>query len=462
LTTSGLDRNELDFYSVATHELGHVMGIGTANQWFSQVQNGKFVGARAQSLYGGPVPLDPSRAHWADGVAINGQVVSLDPSMSYGTRVTWSSLDQAALRDIGWGAGTPVSPPTIPPVSPPPPAVPPTPALPPVGSVGRLPVLVSGPNGRVDVYARGADGNLAFTGRSFTPFAGFTGTIRTAVADFNGDRIADYAFGTGTGTAAKVRIINGSTGGDILGPTQVLGGFGGGVYVAAGDVNRDGKAELVVSADAGGLPVVELYKANGGQLSLVSTFLAFSANSARGVRVAMGDIDRDGSDELIVGAGVGQLPRVLLYDGDSLAAGRSSLLSPAFLAFGRNMTLGVNVAVGDVNGDGFGEVIASQDGGGSSKVRVWSGATIAGNRATLASDLATYQTFLANGLEDRNGLRVVSRDINGDGKDELITSTAAGTTGWVRVLSVSSSDVTAKDAIFPFDGQSVIAGVYVG
>src|SRR4029077_9848718 len=104
------------------------------------------------------------------------------------------------------------------------------------------------------------DGNLAFTGQSFTPFAGFTGTIRTAVADFNGDHIADYAFATGSGTAAKVRIINGATGGDILGPTQVLGGFGGGAFIAAGDLNRDGKAELAVSADAGGLPMVEVYR----------------------------------------------------------------------------------------------------------------------------------------------------------------------------------------------------------
>ncbi|HVL13381.1 MAG TPA: matrixin family metalloprotease, partial [Gemmata sp.] len=195
--TAGLDANELDFYSVATHELGHVMGIGTSNQWFSLIQSGRFVGPRAQSLNGGPVPLDASRAHWADGVTVDGREASLDPTMSRGRRVTWSSLDQAALRDIGWGAGSPVSAPTVPPAVPPavPPTVPPT--LPPVGGASRLPVLVSGPNGRVDVYARGADGNLAFTGKSFTPFAGFGGAVRTAVADFNGDGVADYAFATG-------------------------------------------------------------------------------------------------------------------------------------------------------------------------------------------------------------------------------------------------------------------------
>ncbi|HSQ54797.1 MAG TPA: matrixin family metalloprotease, partial [Gemmata sp.] len=157
LTTSGLASNELDFYSVATHELGHLLGIGTSNQWFSHVQNGKFTGSYAESVYGGPVPLDPSGAHWADGILNNGQPVSLDPTLNYGVRVTWTSLDEAGLRHVGWGAGSPPSPPVSPP-----PAVPPT--LPPVGSQTRLPVLVAGPNGRVDVYARGNDGTLTFSG----------------------------------------------------------------------------------------------------------------------------------------------------------------------------------------------------------------------------------------------------------------------------------------------------------
>ncbi|HVL13493.1 MAG TPA: VCBS repeat-containing protein, partial [Gemmata sp.] len=317
----------------------------------------------------------------------------------------------------------------------------------------------SGPNGRVDVYARGTDGNLAFTEKSFTPFAGFGGAVRTAVADFNGDGVADYAFATGAGTAAKVRVVNGSTGADLLAATQVLGGFGGGVYVAAGDVNRDGRAELAVSADAGGLPAVEVYRVASGQLSLVSTFLAFSPNSRRGARVAMGDVDRDGADDLVVGAGAGQLPRVLVFDGDSLAAGRSSFLSPAFLAFGRNMTAGVNVSVGDVNGDGYGELIVSQEAGGTSKVRLWSGAVIAANRATPASELSPFMVFFANGLEDRGGIRIVSRDVNGDGKDELVTSPSGGTAGWVRVLAVSGTGVSARAAIFPFSGQPVSAGV---
>jgi hypothetical protein len=121
-TTDGIQSSQVDFYSVALHELGHLLGIGTAPQWNSLVSGGTFVGPNAKAVYGGPVPLNGT-AHWADGITINGQGVSLDPFLTTGQRVGWSSLDAAALTDIGWGSGGGggVSPPTVPTV---PPAVP--------------------------------------------------------------------------------------------------------------------------------------------------------------------------------------------------------------------------------------------------------------------------------------------------------------------------------------------------
>jgi VCBS repeat protein/FG-GAP repeat protein len=460
LTTSGLDANELDFYSVATHELGHILGIGTAPQWHGKVSGAYFNGSYATGVYGAPVPLNADRSHWADTVTINGQPVSLDPVLNYGARVTWSVLDQSALRDIGWAAGATVSPPTMPP-SPPPPSPPVT--LPPVGGESRLPVLVSGANdGRVHVYARGGDGNLAYTGKSFTPFAGYTRTIHTAVADFDGDRIADYAFSTGAGTGARVRIISGATGSDLLGPTQVLGGFGGGAFVAAGDLDRDGRAELAVSADRGGLPAVEVYRLASGELVPIASFLPILEWSRSGVRVAMGDLNRDGADELVVSAGSGWAPRVRIFDGASLAVSEIVQVAPSFLAYAPMMRYGVNVAVGDVNGDGFDEVIVSLDTGGHSKVRVWSGATIASNPDMPANKLGTYQQFFANGLSSRDGIRVAARDIDGDGKAELITSGAGDNLSWLRVLSVSDLEVSALAALLPYGSAAALGGVYVG
>jgi hypothetical protein len=93
---------------------------------------------------------------------------------------------------------------------------------------------------------------------------------------------------------------------------------------------------------------------------------------------------------------------------------------------------------------------------------VWSGSTIAASPATPASQLPTYQQFFANGTTSRDGIRVVARDLDGDGKAEVVTTAAAGNTGWMRVLSVSSTAVDALAAVWPFGGQAAVGGVYVG
>jgi hypothetical protein len=324
-------------------------------------------------------------------------------------------------------------------------------------------VLVSGAgDGKVYVYARGTDGNLADTGRSFQPFAGFTGAIRSAVGDFDGDGIADFAFTTSAGTAARVRIVNGATGADILAPTTVLGGFGGGAFIAAGDLDRDGKAELAISADAGGLPAVQVFRLSSGQLVQLTSFVPILSYATSGIRVAMGDINHDGAAELVVSAGAGWSPRVRIYDGSALATGHTVQIVPGFMAYGLPMWNGVNVAVGDVNGDGYDDLVVSQDAGGTTKVRVWSGATITSNPTTLINTLQPYQQFFANGLDSRDGINLVVRDINGDGRSEVITSPAGGSQSWLRVLSVSDTTVDPLAALQPFGRVRALHGVYVG
>ncbi|MEM7625498.1 MAG: matrixin family metalloprotease [Planctomycetota bacterium] len=98
---------EDDFFSVALHELGHALGLGTADEWDALVSGGNFLGAESVASYGGAVPV--VSGHWAEGVTSTvfgspgtTQEAALDPTITEGTRKVFTELDVAGLADIGW------------------------------------------------------------------------------------------------------------------------------------------------------------------------------------------------------------------------------------------------------------------------------------------------------------------------------------------------------------------------
>lgn len=101
VSASGQGSNQQDFLSVAMHELGHVLGIGTAGSWDNQVSGGFFTGVNSVTEYGGNVPLSGS-SHFHEGTEDGGDEVAMDPSLQVGTRKLFTTLDYAALADIGW------------------------------------------------------------------------------------------------------------------------------------------------------------------------------------------------------------------------------------------------------------------------------------------------------------------------------------------------------------------------
>jgi len=104
-TIDGLDASYNDFLTTATHELGHVLGYGTADSWFNLIEDELFSGAASVAAYGGLVPVVGS-AHWAEGVmsTYNGmdQEAMMDPSTPGGVRQLPTVLDYAGFEDIGW------------------------------------------------------------------------------------------------------------------------------------------------------------------------------------------------------------------------------------------------------------------------------------------------------------------------------------------------------------------------
>lgn len=463
-TTSGLTASKVDFYTVAMHEMGHLLGIGTSAQWNAKVSGASFVGASARSTYGQAIPLSPDRAHWADGVTVGGKPTVMDPILPRGTRVTWSSLDVAALRDLGWGAtaipSSPVvspppatSPPVTSPVVSPPPAPTPPPVVLPALKQPSTVAFASGSDGTLEVYTS-EGGTLTSTGLRFAPFGGYRGELRIAGGDFDGDGITDYAVATGAGGPAALAVLSGKDGSYLVTPTLPFGGYSGGLYVAAGDIDRDGISELVVAAGQNAPPLVQTYGVRGG-LQLQSSFIAFDAMGWRGgIRVAAGDINRDGFADVVVTTG-SVVGAVSIYSGAGLQGGAATRLVADFLPFGA-LPVGLNVAVGDVDGDGYAEVALGLERGALPFVAVWSGQALSSG----ATD-SPVAVLLALPV-DLYGSRVAIRDLDGDGRGELVVA-GGGAVGVARAFTFEQLQFGETGAVSiypPVAGGS--RGIFVG
>ncbi|MBN9523891.1 FG-GAP repeat protein [bacterium] len=149
--------------------------------------------------------------------------------------------------------------------------------------------------------------------RSAVAFDGYGGDVTLAVGDVNGDDVLDVALGAGVGGAPRVRVLDGATGAELVNTFAYAEDFRGGVNVALGDLDGDGKAELIVGAGVGGGPHVRVIDVATGMERYA--FMAYEEQARGGVFVTAADLNGDGTDELVTGAGVGGAPVEAVYDG---------------------------------------------------------------------------------------------------------------------------------------------------
>jgi hypothetical protein len=195
----------------------------------------------------------------------------------------------------------------------------------------------------------------------------FRGGVRTALGDVNRDGVLDVIAGAGPGGGPHVQVFDGTSGQLLASFYAFAPDFTGGVFVAAGDVNGDGLADVVVGADAGGGPHVRVF--NGADGSELMSFYAFPPEFSGGVRVAAGDVNHDGRADVITGAGPGGGPHLRVFE----AMTGTELLSR--YVFDPLFTGGVNLAAGDVQGRGRDQILVSAGSGGGPHVLLLDGLT---------------------------------------------------------------------------------------
>lgn len=104
-TSDDIPANSNDFLSIALHEIGHVLGLGTAAIFQRLVGKQGFTGPNTLALTNGqPVPMAEDGAHIQDGWTLSGKFgeALMDPSNLQGTRKVPNAIDLAMMRDIGF------------------------------------------------------------------------------------------------------------------------------------------------------------------------------------------------------------------------------------------------------------------------------------------------------------------------------------------------------------------------
>ena len=280
--------------------------------------------------------------------------------------------------------------------------------------------------------------------RNLQPFdSAFQGGIRSATGDYNGDGVEDIIVTAAQGGSGHVVVYDGVTF-NVLASFYSFPGYEGSVNISAGDIEGDGRAEVVVAVASQGPSHVkafgtDVYKPN-------VSFIAYPGYFG-GVTVAAGDVTGDGKAEIITGTMGGTTPHVIVFEVTSGIA--NSLYS--FYAFDPLYAGAVNVAAADLDGDSKAEIITGSGPGAASTIVVF--------KIKPDGKADVLRSFFPFGGTYLGGVSVGSGDWENTGRTDVLAGAQSGPMPTVQVYNGVTWGLI--DELFAFNG-ALEGGVAIG
>jgi hypothetical protein len=281
--------------------------------------------------------------------------------------------------------------------------------------------------------------------------------VNVATGDLDGDGQYEIITGAGPGSTnpADVGVFD-STGAKITGVTPFSWKFG--VNVAAGDLDGDGNDEVIAGAgpsvDARTRVKVYVYKSTTATLVFSGVEMDAYGTSVYGTRVAAADIDGDGKAEIITapGAAAGKTGKIRIWkvnQNKGIGYWTASLYKEFTAVYPNDYS--VSIAGGDINGDGIDEVIT---GAGPNKSAVDT-IKVYNADGVLMTEFASGASFSGYGVNVAGG------DIDGDGIADIIAGAGPGSlnVGKVKVFDAYGAEKGSFTGLDTKFGANVAAGV---
>lgn len=272
----------------------------------------------------------------------------------------------------------------------------------------------------------------------------FRGSFKAIGADVDGDGKDEIVTAPGEGFGPQVRVleIDKTPLGQFFSYDESEDRQRNGINIAAGDVNGDGKDEIIVYPLEGSRPSVRVYSYEGeGKFKQIDWFWAYDQGFRGGVNIAVGNIDGDSNMDIVTAPTKGS-SNVRVYE-YTAAENKFNVLDWTF-AYQTSFTGGVNLSIGDIDGNNRDNIITAPASEGGSNVRAYNFNTTTGKLQLTDWRFAYEQEF-------KGGINVAAGDLDGDGNAEIATAPTEEYYPSVRVYTLRDGQITTVDYLMVYD-----------